>query len=75
MRTVTTVDGQWSSTSTGTPRIPGPVIDAVIAGDGAVTVRWSAPAVAAATRITAYDVRHIDERGHGQGRHQLDGPG
>ena len=59
MRAVTTVDGQWSSTSTGTPRIPGPVIDAVIAGDGAVTVGWSAPAVAAATKIRAYDVRHI----------------
>ena len=60
MRAVTTGDGQWSSTSTGTPRIPGPVIDAVIAGDGAITVRWSAPAVAPATTVTAYDVRYIE---------------
>ena len=59
MRAVTTADGLWSATSTGTPRIPGPVIDAVIAGDGAVTVAWSAPAVAAATTISAYDVRYI----------------
>ena len=59
LRTVTTTDGSWSSTSTGTPRIPGPVIDPIIAGDGAVTVAWSAPAVAAATTISAYDVRYI----------------
>ena len=59
MRTVTTTDGAWSSTSTGTPGIPGPVIDTIIAGDGAVTVRWSAPAVVASTKITAYDLRYI----------------
>ncbi len=59
LRTVTTADGAWSATSTGTPQIPGPVITAVIAGDGALTVAWNAPAVAAATRVTAYDVRSI----------------
>ena len=59
MRTVTTMDGAWSSTSTATPQIPAPVIGAVTSGDGAVTVRWSAPAVAATTKITAYDARYI----------------
>ena len=59
LRTVTTTDGAWSATSTGTPQIPGPVLTAVTTGDGALTVAWSAPAVAAATRVTAYDVRSI----------------
>ena len=59
MRTVTTTDGAWSGTSTGTPRIPGPVVTDVTAGDGALTVAWSAPAVAATTTITSYDVRTI----------------
>ena len=60
MRTVTTTDGAWSGTSTGTPQIPGPVLTALTAGDGAITVAWSAPSVAAATRVTAYDVRSIE---------------
>ena len=34
-----------------------PAIDAVFAGDGALTVTWSAPA--GVTGITAYDLRHI----------------
>ena len=55
----TTVDGAWSATSTGTPQIPGPVIDKLIGGDSAVTVEWTAPAVAAATEISAYDLRYI----------------
>ena len=59
MRTVTTLDGAWSATATGTPRIPGPTIDAVLAGEGALTVTWSAPPVAATTEITAYDLRYI----------------
>ncbi len=59
MRAVTISDGQWSSTSTGTPVIPGPVIDTITAGDGALTVSWSAPAVDATTTISAYDVRSI----------------
>ena len=59
LRTVTTSDGAWSGTSTGTPQIPGPVVTDVTAGDGALTVAWSAPAVAATTTVTAYDVRTI----------------
>ena len=59
MRTVTTQDGAWSATTTATPRIPGPAIDAVLAGERALTVTWSAPAVAATTEITAYDLRYI----------------
>ena len=34
MRTVTTADGAWSGTSTGTPQIPGAMITSVVAGDG-----------------------------------------
>ena len=60
MRTVTTNDGAWSGTSTGTPRIPGPAITSVITGDKALTVVWTAPAVAATTAIDAYDLRHIE---------------
>ena len=60
MRTVATTDGAWSGTSTGTPQIPGPAITAVFTGDGALTVVWTAPAVAATTAIHAYDLRHIE---------------
>ncbi len=59
MRTVTTADGAWSGTATGTPQIPGPAIASVAVGDGALTVVWSAPTVAATTVINAYDVRYI----------------
>ena len=59
MRTVTTTDGAWSGTSTGTPQIPGPAITSVITGDEALTVVWTAPAVAATTAIDAYDLRYI----------------
>ena len=60
MRTVTTTDGAWSGTSTGTPQIPGPAITSVATGDEALTVVWTAPAVAATTAIDAYDLRHIE---------------
>ena len=60
MRTVTTTDSAWSGTSTGTPQIPGPAITSVITGDAALTVVWTAPAVAATTAIDAYDLRHIE---------------
>ena len=60
MRTVTTTDGAWSVTSTGTPQIPGPAITSVVIGDGALTVIWTAPVVAATTAIGAYDVRYIE---------------
>ena len=60
MRTVTTTDGAWSGTSTGTPQIPGPAITSVVIGDGALTVIWTAPVVAATTAIGAYDVRYIE---------------
>ena len=59
MRTVTTTDSAWSGTSTGTPQIPGPAITSVITGDEALTVVWTAPAVAATTAIDAYDLRYI----------------
>ena len=59
MRTVTTTDGAWSGTSTGMPQIPGPAITSVIKGDGALTVVWAEPAVAATTAIDSYDLRHI----------------
>ena len=60
LRTVTTANGAWSGTSTGTPQIPGPVITPVVVGDGALTVVWTAPVVAATTAIGAYDVRYIE---------------
>ena len=60
MRTVTTTDGAWSGTSNGTPQITGPAITSVITGDGALTVVWTAPAVAATTAIDAYDLRYIE---------------
>ena len=60
MRTVTTADGAWSGTSTGTPQIPGAMITSVVAGDGALTIVWNAPVVAPTTTIGAYDVRHIE---------------
>ena len=60
LRTVTTTDGAWSGTSTGTPQIPGPVITSVVVGDEALTVVWTAPVVAATTAIGAYDVRYIE---------------
>ncbi len=60
LRTVTTTDGAWSGTSTGTPQITGPRITSVAVGDGALTVVWSAPAVAATTVISTYDVRYIE---------------
>ena len=60
MRTVTTTDGAWSGTSTGTPQIPGPAITSVVTGDGGLTVVWAEPAVAATTAIDAYDLRHIE---------------
>ena len=59
MRTVATTDGAWSGTSIGTPRIPSPAITSVVTGDEALTVVWTAPAVAATTAIDAYDLRHI----------------
>ena len=60
MRTVTTTDSAWSGTSTGTPQIPAPTITSVVAGDGALTVVWSAPTVAATTKIGAYGLRYIE---------------
>ena len=60
MRTVTTADGAWSATSTGTPQIPAPTITSVVAGDGALTVAWTAPTVASGTTISSYDVRYIE---------------
>ena len=60
LRTVTTADGAWSGTSTGTPRIPGPTITSVVVGDGALSVVWMAPSVAATTVIGAYDLRYIE---------------
>ena len=60
MRTVTTTDGQWSATSTGTPRIPSSNITSVFSGDEALTIVWSGPTVAATTVIDAYDLRYIE---------------
>ena len=60
VRTVTSVDGVWSATSVGTPRIPGPVIGSVVVGDGALTVVWTAPTVAATRTVASYDLRYIE---------------
>ena len=60
VRAVTTTDGIWSGTSTGTPRIPAPTIATVSVGDGALTVAWSAPIVAATTVIGTHDLRYIE---------------
>ncbi len=60
MRTVTTTDGAWSATSTGTPQIPGPTITSVVAGAGALTAAWTAPTVATGTTISSYDARYIE---------------
>ena len=60
MRTVTTEDGQWSATSTGTPRIPSSNITSVFSGDEALTIAWSGPTVTTTTVIDAYDLRYIE---------------
>ena len=42
------------------PVVPGkPAVSAVIAGDGELTVQWSAPASSGGADITSYDVRSI----------------
>ena len=54
--------GRWSLVSEGETMTvaPGaPSIDGVVAGDGAFTVSWSAPARNGGEAITRYDVRHI----------------
>ena len=60
VRAVTTTDGIWSGTPTGTPRIPAPTIATVSVGDGALTVAWSTPVVAATTVIGTHDLRYIE---------------
>ena len=58
---VGSVQHPWSGVRSATPRTtPGaPAIDAVTAGDRALTAAWSAPASDGGDAITAYDVRHI----------------
>ena len=53
-------DGAWSSTTTGTPSDPPPVIGPVLDGDQALTVYWSVPLGVDEADITAYDVRYIE---------------
>ena len=57
----TAVDGQWSSTVTGTPAANAdavPRLTSVLSEEDALGLAWSAPANPGAT-VTAYDVRHI----------------
>ena len=58
---VGSVQHPWSGVRAATPRTTpdAPTIDSVTAGDGALTVAWSAPASNGGADITAYDVRHI----------------
>ncbi len=60
VRAVTTGDGPWSATVTGTPGMSAtaPTITLVRADDSALVVSWVAPTGVTAT-TTAYDVRHI----------------
>ncbi len=60
VRAFTTEAGSWSSTETGTPRVPGPKVTLGLAGDTTITIEWDEPAVSDATEITAYDVRYIE---------------
>ena len=62
IRTVTDQEGDWSATATGTPRIPAPAIQSVLAGDRALTVTWTAPAVSDTTDISAYDMRYKETK-------------
>ena len=58
-RAVTTVDGTWSSTVTGTPRVEAPSSVAVTAGDSSLNVKWDAPPGVPVVDVEAYDVRWI----------------
>ena len=52
-------DGLWSATSTVTPLTDeAPTIESITAGDGTLTVEWTAPASTTLGTITAYDVRY-----------------
>ena len=50
----------WSSTSTGIPGDPPPVIGGVVEGDQALTVYWRVPLGVDAADVTAYDLRLIE---------------
>ena len=60
VRAATTVDGSWSSTLTGTPLDPPPVMSLVLEGDKSLTVYWDVPLGVEAADITAYDIRYIE---------------
>ncbi len=68
VRAVTTSDGPWSSTRTGTPQIPAPVITSINTGDRALTVVWNEPIVILSNGAllirgrpySAYDLRYIE---------------
>ena len=60
LRAVTSVDGDWSSTVTGTPRDPPPVIALTVEGDEALTVYWTVPLGVDESEVTAYDLRYIE---------------
>ena len=59
VRAVTSTDGPWSQEASATPRILAPTVTAVVPGEGAITVAWTAPAEAAAATGVDYDVRWI----------------
>ncbi len=62
VRAVTTSNGDWSASLTGTPRtVPAaPAIDDVTWGDQELTVVWTAPSSDGGAAITTYDVRYIE---------------
>ena len=52
-------DGRWSSTSTVTPKTDeAPTIETITAGNGTLTVAWTAPTSTTLGTITAYDLRY-----------------
>ena len=59
IRAVTSAgDGPWSAEASGTPRVPAPTVTALVPGDRAMTVAWSAPELAPNTTVD-FDVRWI----------------
>ena len=53
--------GQWSGSITATPHTmpTAPAVVSVAAGDGALTIAWTAPADTGGLNIQSYDVRYI----------------
>ena len=59
MRASATADGPWSAAVSATPRDSAPEVTALVAGEQAFTVAWSAPVEVADADDVSYEVRWI----------------